>query len=89
MSEELTLIESGREEQRARLEAMRDMMGSMGWRWFCAECQQEAENCREMLLVADGEQEIGRLQGRFDAFARVLGFEDMVDVMLDNLAEDE
>lgn len=80
--DEVSLTEVDQEQQRARLEAMQLTMGEMGWRWFIAEVNQELRNSEILLRGVGTEIEVGRLQGRIDAFEQIIAFEDLVDNML-------
>ena len=69
----------------ARLEAIQEIQSTVGWMWFIGEIHAELGIVTEDLKVAMGEQTVGRLQGRADAFAQIIDFEDTVDLMLASL----
>ena len=84
----LSLTETETDDAIARLEAMQDMIGSMGWRWFIAEIEKEREVIKEQLLISDADS-FRFLQGRADQLAQVLAFEDLVDNYLDALTSEK
>jgi hypothetical protein len=74
--EEVSMFEVDDEHQRARLEAMLSIMGEMGWKWFITEINQEVSHVDLALRTVATEIELGRLQGRRDAFEQILAFEE-------------
>ena len=80
-NDEVSLFEIDDEQTRARLEAIQAIQGDMGWRWFIAEINSEIEVIDQALRTCSAE-ELGRLQGRRDAFEQIVGFEDTVDMLL-------
>jgi hypothetical protein len=85
--EELSMMEVDEERQRTRLEAIQKIMGEMGWRWFIAEINSEIEVIDNALRYCSSD-ELGRLQGRRDAFQQVIDFEDTVENLLSTETED-
>jgi hypothetical protein len=86
--EDLSMFEIDEEQLNARLGAMQAMMGEMGWRWFMAEINQEVESIDVLLHTVSTEIDLGRIQGRRDAFIQILSFEDTVDNMLNREIDD-
>lgn len=80
-NDEVSLFEVEDAQMRMRLEAIRNIQGDMGWRWFIAEILSEIEVIDQALRTCSTE-ELGRLQGRRDSFEQIVHFEDTVEAML-------
>jgi hypothetical protein len=80
--EELPLTQQEADQAKARLEAIQAIQGDMGWRWFIAEINTEINDLDLQLRSCDDLLELGRLQGRREAFSQIIHFEDTVDNLL-------
>jgi len=82
--EQVSLLDTDQADTEARLQAMLDMMSTMGWKWFVVEAEKEKEVVREMLLVCHLD-ELRFLQGRADQLDQIIGFEDLVNNYYDSI----
>lgn len=83
-----SLVEGDQDEAITRLQAMQETIGTMGWRWYIQEVEQEIEVIKEHLAIADLDS-VRFLQGRLDQLRQTQNFEALVDNYLDALTSEE
>ena len=77
-----------KEQSLAKLRAVQDTIGTMGWRWFIAELTLELDIIKETMLTAH-KDDVRFLQGKADQIAQIIYFEDTVDNEVKNLEQED
>ena len=63
-----------------RINALRDMLGSKGWKYFNEEAEERLISLREGAIHAKNTEELFYLKGFYDALHNVVNYESLVDL---------